>query len=35
MKHADKTFRGTTTSPRNAEDVMVLCAILFGEDVME
>jgi trimethylamine--corrinoid protein Co-methyltransferase len=35
MKHSDKTFMGMTTSPRNAEDVMEMCAILFGEDFME
>ena len=35
MKHSDKTFMGMTTSPRNAEDVIEMCAILFGEDVME
>jgi trimethylamine--corrinoid protein Co-methyltransferase len=26
---------GMTTSPKNAEDVMEMCAILFGEEVME
>lgn len=35
MKHSDKTFMGMTTSPRNAEDVMEMCAILFGEAFME
>ncbi|WP_420328473.1 trimethylamine methyltransferase family protein [Mameliella sp.] len=35
MKHSDKTFMGMTTSPRNAEDVMELCAILFGAEFME
>ena len=35
MKHSDKTFMGMTTSPRNAEDVMEMCAILFGADFME
>ncbi|MEL7343355.1 MAG: trimethylamine methyltransferase family protein [Pseudomonadota bacterium] len=35
MKHSDKTFMGMTTSPKNAEDVMEMCAILFGEDYME
>jgi trimethylamine--corrinoid protein Co-methyltransferase len=34
MKHSDKTFMGMTTSPRNAEDVMEMCAILFGRDFM-
>lgn len=35
MKHSDKMFMGMTTSPRNAEDVMEMCAILFGEEFME
>ena len=35
MKHSDKTFMGMTTSPKNAEDVMDMCAILFGDDYME
>ncbi|WP_421856481.1 trimethylamine methyltransferase family protein [Oricola sp.] len=35
MKHSDKTFMGMTTSPKNAEDVMDMCAILFGDDFME
>jgi trimethylamine--corrinoid protein Co-methyltransferase len=35
MKHSDKTFMGMTTSPKNAEDVIEMCAILFGEEVME
>jgi trimethylamine--corrinoid protein Co-methyltransferase len=35
MKHSDKTFMGMTTSPKNAEDVMEMCAILFGADFME
>ena len=35
MKHSDKTFMGMTTSPKNAEDVMEMCAILFGETYME
>ena len=30
MKHSDKTFMGMTTSPKNAEDVMEMCAILLG-----
>ncbi|MEM8577241.1 MAG: trimethylamine methyltransferase family protein [Pseudomonadota bacterium] len=34
MVHSDKTFMGMTTSPKNAEDVMEMCAILFG-DTME
>ena len=32
MKHSDKMFMGMTTSPKNAEDVMDMCAILFGEE---
>ncbi|NND92132.1 MAG: trimethylamine methyltransferase family protein [Granulosicoccus sp.] len=35
MKHSDKMFMGMTTSPRNAEDVMDMCAILFGEEYLE
>ncbi len=35
MKFSDKTFMGMTTSPRNAEDVMEMCAILFGAETME
>ncbi len=35
MKYSDKTFMGMTTSPKNAEDVMDMCAILFGEEYME
>ncbi|PYF08177.1 trimethylamine--corrinoid protein Co-methyltransferase [Rhodobacter viridis] len=35
MKHSDKTFMGMTTSGKNAEDVMTMCEILFGRDVME
>jgi trimethylamine---corrinoid protein Co-methyltransferase len=35
MKWSDKTFMGMTTSPKNAEDVMEMCAILFGADFME
>lgn len=35
MKYSDKTFMGMTTSPKNAEDVMEMCAILFGEEFME
>jgi trimethylamine--corrinoid protein Co-methyltransferase len=34
MKHSDKTFMGMTTSPKNAEDVLEMCAILFGKDYM-
>ncbi len=35
MKYSDKTFMGMTTSPKNAEDVMDMCAILFGDDFLE
>lgn len=35
MKHSDKTFMGMTTSGKNAEDVMAMCKILFGEDYLE
>ena len=35
MKHSDKTFMGMTTSPKNAEDVIEMCAILFGDDFIE
>lgn len=35
MKYSDKTFMGMTTSGKNAEDVMKMCAIMFGEDYME
>jgi len=35
MSHSDKTFMGMTTSGRNAEDVMEMCAILFGAEEME
>jgi trimethylamine--corrinoid protein Co-methyltransferase len=30
MKYSDKMFMGMTTSPKNAEDVLDMCAILFG-----
>lgn len=35
MKHSDKTFMGMTTSPRNAEDVIAMCRILFGDAFLE
>jgi len=35
MKHSDKTFMGMTTSPKNAEDVIDMCAILFGDDFID
>ena len=35
MSHSDKTFMGMTTSGKNAEDVMAMCEILFGREVLE
>ena len=35
MKHSDKTFMGMTTSPKNAEDVIEMCRILFGAEFIE
>ncbi len=35
MKHSDKTFMGMTTSPKNAEDVIEMCAVLFGDDYID
>ncbi len=35
MKHSDKMFMGMTTSPKNAEDVIEMCAILFGDDFLD
>ncbi|MGI9391094.1 MAG: trimethylamine methyltransferase family protein [Boseongicola sp.] len=35
MKHSDKMFMGMTTSPKNAEDVMEMCAVLFGDEFLE
>lgn len=35
MKHSDKTFMGMTTSPKNAEDVLDMCEILFGEEFLK
>ncbi|MEM9737248.1 MAG: trimethylamine methyltransferase family protein, partial [Pseudomonadota bacterium] len=35
MKHSDKNFMGMTTSPKNAEEVMEMCALLFGADFLE
>lgn len=35
MKYSDKVFMGMTTSGRNAEDVLDMCAILFGEQYLE
>lgn len=35
MKHSDKLFMGMTTSGKNAEDVLDMCAILFGEEYLD
>ena len=35
MKHSDKTFMGMTSSGKNAEDVIDMCAILFGDDFID
>lgn len=35
MKYSDKTFMGMTTSPKNAEDVIEMAAILFGDDYLD
>ncbi|GMG82163.1 trimethylamine methyltransferase family protein [Paralimibaculum aggregatum] len=35
IRHSDKTFMGMTTSPKNAEDVLDMAAILFGADTLE
>ncbi|MEH6647058.1 trimethylamine methyltransferase family protein [Sulfitobacter sp.] len=35
MKYSDKTFMGMTTSPKNAEDVIEMCRILFGAEFLE
>ncbi|MEO0691522.1 MAG: trimethylamine methyltransferase family protein [Pseudomonadota bacterium] len=35
MKHSDKTFMGMTTSAKNAEDVLDMAAILFGEEFID
>lgn len=35
MKYSDKTFMGMTTSPKNAEDVIDMCRILFGSGFVE
>ncbi|WP_308342021.1 trimethylamine methyltransferase family protein [Roseobacter insulae] len=34
MQHSDKTFMGMTTIPKNAEDLTVMCAILFGRELI-
>ncbi len=35
MKYSDKTFMGMTTSGKNAEDVLDMCAVLFGEEFID
>ncbi|MEM8596374.1 MAG: trimethylamine methyltransferase family protein [Pseudomonadota bacterium] len=35
MKYSDKTFMGMTTSGKNAEDVLDMCAVLFGAETLE
>ncbi len=35
MKYSDKTFMGMTTSPKNAEDVLDMCEIMFGKDFVD
>ena len=35
MKYSDKMFMGMTTSPKNAEDVMEMCAVLYGEEFLD
>ncbi|MCR9126743.1 MAG: trimethylamine methyltransferase family protein [Rhodobacteraceae bacterium] len=35
IRHSDKTFMGMTTSPKNAEDVLDMAAIVFGADFIE
>ena len=35
IKHSDKTIMGMTTSPRNAADVLEMCAVVFGGEFME
>ena len=35
MKYSDKMFMGMTTSPKNAEDVIDMCAILFGDEFID
>jgi trimethylamine---corrinoid protein Co-methyltransferase len=35
MKYSDKTFMGMTTSGKNADDVLDMCAILFGADFID
>ncbi len=35
MKYSDKTFMGMTTSGKNAEDVLDMCALLFGAEYLD
>jgi len=35
MKYSDKVFMGMTTSGKNAEDVLDMCALMFGEEFLE
>ncbi len=35
MKYSDKTFMGMTTTPKNAEDVIDMCRILFGAEYIQ
>jgi trimethylamine--corrinoid protein Co-methyltransferase len=35
IKHSDKIFMGMTTSAKNAEDVLDMCAILFGAEFLD
>ena len=35
MRYSDKTFMGMTTSPKNAEDVITMCDILFGPNFID
>ncbi|WP_192179664.1 trimethylamine methyltransferase family protein [Mesorhizobium amorphae] len=35
MRYSDKTFMGMTTSPKNAEDALDMCDILFGPGFLE
>lgn len=35
MKHSDKVFMGMTTSGKNAEDVLDMCALMFGDEYLE
>lgn len=35
ISYSDKTFMGMTSSGKNAEDVMAMCKIVFGQDYLE